>query len=128
MSLNFVPKRGKTEAEIYFLEGDSAIDPLSESGGGPIDVGAVALQFTLWNLSRPRLRRAIFLDEPFIHLKGVEPNERALDVIKSISNELGIQVLMVSDERVSRSSILERSDKVFETKKRKSISHTKEIT
>lgn len=127
LNLDFVPKRGKTEAEIYYEKGGEQMDPMAESGGGPIDIGAFALRPTLWSLARPRSRNLLVLDEPFAHLKGMTTNQKALNLVKEVSEKLKIQVLMVSDERVPRQMIVDSADKMFETVMKKGITEVKEV-
>ena len=55
----------------------------------------------------------MLLDEPFIRLKGEDANRRALAIVKEISKSLGLQIIMVSDERVSREDIIANADRVF---------------
>ena len=57
----------------------------------------------------------LILDEPFKHLKGEQANRRMLDMVKQISEKLGIQIIMVSDERVSRAATVEATDLLIET-------------
>jgi len=117
----FVQRRNKTECDLYFKRDVNKIDPLSASGGGAVDVAAFALRVASWSMENPKSRPVLLLDEPFKHLKGEVANLRVLEMIKSISKKLGIQIIMVSDERIPREDIIANADKVFETKIRKGI-------
>lgn len=114
LQLDFVERRNKTECDIYFVREAIHIDPFS-GGGGAIDVAAFALRVALWSMASPKSRPTLILDEPFKHLKGEEANKRVLQMVSQISKKLGLQVIMVSDERVSRETTIEFADKLFET-------------
>lgn len=114
LKLNFQEKRGKTEVEILFTRRGMEFPPLGSAGGGTIDVASLAVQIAYWSMRQDRkIRPLLLLDEPFSQLKGVEANRRALVIIKEISYKLGLQIIMVSDERVPREDILNNADKVF---------------
>jgi DNA repair exonuclease SbcCD ATPase subunit len=113
--LEFVERRNKTECDIYFTRDGYKVDPIEESGGGAIDVAAFALRIASWSMTMPHTRNIAILDEPFKHLKGAKENEQVLDMIKEISNKLGIQIITVSDERIDRSEIALRADKMLIT-------------
>jgi DNA repair exonuclease SbcCD ATPase subunit len=114
LELDFVERRNKTECDIYFVRDGLKIDPFS-GGGGAIDVAAFALRVAMWTMQQPKSRPALILDEPFKHLKGEEANRKVLEMVSKISKKLGIQIIMVSDERVSRETTMEFADKLFET-------------
>ncbi len=111
--VQFEERRGKTECDLLFRRGDQVMSPLSSSGYGAVDVAAFALRVACWSMSR-RTRPVLILDEPFKHLKGEECNRLAIQMVQEISRELGLQVIMVSDERAPREDILEGADRAFE--------------
>jgi len=119
--VEFVQRRNKTECDLYFDRDGNRMEPLLASGGGAVDVAAFALRIASWSMQRPKSRNVIILDEPFKHLKGVRENILVLDMVKEISNKLGVQIIMVSDERIDREEIVMRADKVFETKTKKEV-------
>jgi len=128
LKVNFHEKRGKTEVELLFVRDELEFPPLGNAGGGAIDVAALALQIAYWSMRRDKqVRPILLLDEPFSRLKGEDANRRALMMITQISHKLGVQVIMVSDERVPREDILENSDKVFEVVKTAGKSSVKTI-
>lgn len=92
----FERKRGKTEAVLVFERKGKQIDPISSSGGGPVDLAAFALRLSCIMLSRPRLRRVLVMDEPF---KSPSPHyrERVRKLIETLSEELGIQFILVTN-------------------------------
>jgi ABC-type thiamine transport system ATPase subunit len=55
----------------------------------------------------------LLLDEPFSRLKGEDANRRALAVLQEISDKLGLQIIMVSDERMPREDIIDNANRVF---------------
>lgn len=121
----FVQRRNKTECDLYFTRGENRLDPLSSTGVGAVDVAAFALRVASWSMLFPKPINTLVLDEPFKHLKGEEANKRVLDMIKEISQKLNLQILMVSDERISREQIIESADKVFEVSIKNGVSTVK---
>ena len=65
----------------------------------------------------------LILDEPLKHLKGNDMPEKGAELIRSISEKLGIQVIMVSHDP----ALISEADKVFSVKIRNGISEVKEI-
>lgn len=126
LQLDFVERRSKTECDIYFVRDGIKIDPFS-GGGGAIDIAAFALRVALWSMQQPKTRQTLILDEPFKHLKGEEANRKVLEMVSKISEKLGIQIIMVSDERVSREVTVEYADKLFETSIDNGVSKVEEI-
>ena len=114
LKVEFVERRNKTECDLTFVRGENQIDPLTASGVGAVDVASFALRIASWSMARPRTRNTIILDEPFKHLKGQEANQRVLDMINEISRKLDVQIIMISDERISREDIIASADRVFE--------------
>ena len=86
-------------------------------------MAAFALRVASWSMQFPRTRDVLILDEPFKHLKGEEANRKVLEMVKEISSKLGLQIIMVSDERISRTATIEAADKVFETSIKKGVTN-----
>lgn len=122
ISLNFQTQRGKTGASIFFLKNGEPLDPLSEAGGGVVDVAALGLQISLWTLQSPRTRNLLILDEPLKWLKGGELPDKGAEMIKQISHKLGLQILMVSHAP----ELIAHADKVFHVRQTKGISYVRE--
>jgi DNA repair exonuclease SbcCD ATPase subunit len=124
LKINFMEKRGKTEAEILFCRRDMELPPIGFTGGGAIDIASLALRIAYLSMRQDRkVRPFLLLDEPFSRLKGENANKRALAIIQEISRNLGLQIIMVSDERVPREDIISNADRVFETSQnRKGVS------
>jgi DNA repair exonuclease SbcCD ATPase subunit len=125
LSIEFVQRRNKTECDLFFMRNGNPVEPLEGSGGGPADVASFALRVASWSMQRPRSRNVLILDEPFKHLKGENENKRVLDMIHKISIKLKVQIIMVSDERISREATIDATDRLFEVSIRKEISQIK---
>ena len=116
----FELRRGKTEADFWFVRDGARMNPKESTGLGSVDIAGTSLRPALWSLRRPRNRATLFLDEPFKHLKGAEANSRALSMLKGIceprpeQNWPGIQIIMIADERAPKDELLEVSDRLFE--------------
>lgn len=97
--IHFDKKRGKTEARMVFVDRDSGeeIDPVSESGGGVVDVASFALRLAAMVMMKPKPRQALLLDEPLKFLsKNYRPRVR--DLLESLSEDLGIQIIMITHD------------------------------
>jgi hypothetical protein len=118
--VDFVPRRNRTECDLKFTRANwkgDVIDPIDNSGGGPIDVAAFALRVASLTMQRPRKRMTLILDEPGKMIKGEKANRRFLSMIQEVSRRLKLQVIMVSDERIDRADIVAHADRVFEVTK-----------
>ena len=125
LKVKFIQRRNKTECDLIFVRDDMEIDPMEESGLGAVDVAAFTLRIASWSMERPRTHNTIILDEPFKHLKGEVANKRVLDMINEISKRLGIQIIMISDERIPREDIITAADRAFEVSIKNRISQIK---
>jgi hypothetical protein len=97
--IDFVEKRGKTEAKlIFFRNGIDFCDPLNEVPGGVIDLAAFALRIACLMLSRPRLRKVLILDEPYKFLNGEDYQEQVKGMLEELSQKLGIQFIIITDD------------------------------
>lgn len=123
----FVQKRNKTECELSFVRDGARMNPMTDSGGGAIDIAALALRVCLWSIQRPRSRNTLVLDEPFKHLKGIGPNRLAIQMIKQLSEKLRLQIIMVSDERVPMVEIEKGADRIFEVSIKNRVSKVEVI-
>lgn len=121
--LDFDQKRNHTEANIY-LENKSGekIKPLDNLGGGVIDITSVALQISFWSMTNPRLSPILILDEPLRFLKGDTLPEKGAQLLKKISEELGIQILLISHQEEQ----IKSADKIFKIQKLKNRSNVEE--
>jgi hypothetical protein len=119
IEIEFVQRRNTVEADLFFVRGGNRYDPMDSTGYGTVDVASFALRMAEWSILQPRPRKLLVLDEPFKHIKGEEANARAIQMVAQLSRKLGVQVLMVSDERASRAAVMEGADRVFEVAMRK---------
>jgi ABC-type dipeptide/oligopeptide/nickel transport system ATPase subunit len=93
--IHFEQKRGSTVAQLVFSRNGQELSPLEASGGGAVDVAAFALRAACLVLHRPRLRRVLFLDEPFKFVsKEFQPAIKSM--LEQLSKDLKIQVIMVT--------------------------------
>lgn len=93
--VDFVSRRGQSEADLLFERRGETLNALDGSGGGPVDVAAFALRVCLWALRRPRTRPLLVLDEPFRFLsRDLQP--RAGDMLGDLSRRLGLQFILVT--------------------------------
>jgi len=115
--IDFELRRGKTEANLFFERGGHKFHPLSSSGLGAVDIAAFALRLCLWCLMVRKSAPVFILDEPFKHLKGKRANQLAIQMLHELSQKLGLQIIIVSDERAVREDIIAGADRVFLVKK-----------
>lgn len=108
LKINFEIKRGKTECKILFERGGEEFDPLFSSGGGAIDVAAMALRITMNLINKPAYRNILILDEPFRFLSE-KYHEKASSMLSEISKRLSLQIIMVTHLR----GLVHGADKVF---------------
>ena len=119
--LEFVPKRNKSEAELFLeTEHGHRINPNSSSGGGLCDVISFALRMSLFNLKKGKKNNSIFLDEPFKFLKGRK--SKAVELLRKIQKDIGIQFIITSDGRGD-----DDADRVFEVKQKDLVSSVRMI-
>jgi len=112
-SINFNISRGKTEAELVFLDQKTKreIDPMNASGGGVVDLTSFALRIACYALENGT-DNVIILDEPFRFLSR-DLQSRAGEILKTLSKRMNLQIILVSHI----GEIINIADKVFEVKK-----------
>jgi DNA repair exonuclease SbcCD ATPase subunit len=94
----FEQKRGKTEARMVFVRDEIEINPKEASSGGALDVASFALRLACLIYEKPPRRRLLILDEPFKNVNGKVHQKRVASMITTITEELGIQLVMVTDD------------------------------
>jgi len=95
--IEFVERRGKTEAILRFTKDGWPVDPLAGAGGGSQDIAAFALRLACISLKFPAPRRVLVLDEPFIGIHK-DLHSRVIAMLKVLSDELGFQFILVTHE------------------------------
>lgn len=98
--IEFTRKRNRTEAVIQFERNGMLVDPMSASGGGVVDVAAFALRVACLTLQKD-LEQVLVLDEPFKFLSK-EYRPRVRQLLETLSQELGVQILMITHLDVLR--------------------------
>lgn len=118
----FIERRNKNECDLYFVRDEQRIKPTDASGGGTIDIAAFALRIASWSMQRPRSRNTIILDEPMRFVSAAY-QERASQMIKEISERMGLQFIIVTHNPVLASY----ADRTFEVTIKKGISKIKQL-
>lgn len=120
-TVKFEIKRGRTEANLILLDKDgNNINPMTDTGGGVVDLVSFALRIATWSLGKTD--NIIILDEPFRFIsKDLIP--KAAEIINQLSNKLNLQFIIVTHIQ----ELAEMSDKIFEVKMKNNISHLQEI-
>jgi DNA repair exonuclease SbcCD ATPase subunit len=115
--VEFVSKRNKTEATVTVKKEDGEpVRPTDAHGGGVVEVVAFCLRLALWNIHRTS--DTFLFDEPFTALKGKDYQLKARNVMKQLSDRLGIQMVIISHE----ATIIEGVDRVIQITQRKGVS------
>ena len=89
---------GRMDCHMKVMEGDEEFDPVDEMGGGMVDVISFALRVVMWHLNKPRTRPTIILDEPFKFMGHGDLQERAGQLLRTISEKLGLQFIIITHE------------------------------
>ena len=109
LQVTFEIKRGKVEMDFQLERDGDVIDPYAV-GGGVVDTISLALRFCCWAISQKEVRPIMMMDEPLKWLKGGALPEKGAEMIKEISEQLGIQVIMVSHAP----ELIAGADRVFD--------------
>lgn len=116
---------------LYFEKDGVRMLPGKETGGGCIDVGAFAFRVSGLMINRcfknKNLQKVLILDEPGKHIKGMDANKKFIEMIRLISRKTGIQIIMVSDERIPIKDIIDGADRVFEVVNTDGVSKVEQI-
>lgn len=95
-SMVFEDKRNQTEARCVLKdESGNEFDPISENGGGLVDLIAFGLRLACLMLIKPRPRKVLVLDEPF---RFISANYRSglTELLETLCEELDLQIIMVT--------------------------------
>jgi len=108
--LRFEKKRNQIECYPIVLDGKNELRPKDDLGGSVVDVISLALRTVLWSIEKPRSRNFFILDEPFKNLGRNEELLLAGQILKDISNDLKLQLIIVTHS----SEFAEIADTVYE--------------
>ena len=117
----FELKRGRTEAEIGLEKNGIAVNPMDATGGGVVDLMSFALRIACWGISKTR--NTIVLDEPFkfLSVSPVNLRERAGEMLKTLSEKMGLQVIMVTHDH----EMIATADRIFRVTQSAGISEVR---
>lgn len=118
--LDFEVKRGKTEAGIYFEQNGYKMKPFDSYGGGVLDIASFALRVACWSLGNTN--NTIILDEPIKNL-DVENMPKAIELLKQLSEKLGIQFIIVTHNEM----IAEIANTVYKVVKNGEVSEARRM-
>ncbi|MDE2095803.1 MAG: hypothetical protein KGL39_00990 [Patescibacteria group bacterium] len=97
--IDFTRKRERTEAELIFFRDDLELrDPAKEGGIGQVDVAALALRLACLKMAQPAPRLFVAADEPLKNINGEEYQNRVGELLMTLSREMGVQMLFISDD------------------------------
>lgn len=104
--VEFELKRGRTEARIFLLKNGYEVDPMTDNGGGLVDLLSFSLRFSAWSLSKSA--PVVIMDEPF---KWLDPARKrmAFAILKELSIRLKLQVIAVTYD----SELTELADQII---------------
>jgi len=95
--VEFVERRGKTEAVMQLVRDGESVDPMAAAGGGVVDLAAFAARLAKLVLSKPSRRRLLVLDEPFRFIsRDLRPRVREL--IETLAEEMAVQFVLVTHD------------------------------
>lgn len=114
--------RNKPETYMYVVIDGNRRSLKDEQGGGVADLVAFSLRVILWALSGKHTDNVMILDEP---LRFVDKAHLTIcgEMIKSLSNLLGIQFILVTHE----SQLFEQADKSFLVEQVNGVSTVQEV-
>ena len=119
---NFVQRRNKTECDLLFIKnGNETDDILNSGGGGVADIASFALRIALWCIKKTR--PTFLLDEPGKFIHDAEYQGKVSEMIKKLSEELKIQIIIISDLPF----ITRCADKVFVVTNERGTAFIKEM-
>lgn len=118
--VSFVEKRNQTECEMVFVRDGNECDPMDSSGGGAIDIASIALRMAIWSIKKTRAIQ--ILDEPAKFLSR-DMQEKCSELIKMLSAELGIQMIIVSHIP----EMITAADRIINVENKQGYSIVKEI-
>lgn len=121
--VEYVLKRDQPEVILRPTKGEMVYDPKFTGGIGVVDVCSFALRYVCWALMEERSASIMFHDEPFKFVHGKEENLRLGEMVKNMSDLLGLQVILVSGE----SALINSADKAFKVTMENDISQVEMV-
>jgi len=88
-------KSGRMEARCLLERDGVSFDPLTQCGGGVIDIVAFALRVAALSLARPRPRQIIIADEPFRFVSR-DYRPAVARMIEVLAERTGMQFVIVT--------------------------------
>jgi DNA repair ATPase RecN len=122
--LKFEQKRNRSTARPVICEGEAEYNAKEDLGGGMVDLVSFALRIVVWSMQHTMTRPTIILDEPMKFVGQGELLGRAAAFIKNISQELGIQFILLTHEP----QLAEIADKAWDVTHSNGKSKVKERT
>jgi DNA repair exonuclease SbcCD ATPase subunit len=122
--LDFKERRNQFECEPKVIEGETELIPKDDMGGGVLDVISFAFRIVLWYFEKPRSRAVFVLDEPMKFVGKGDLLMKAGQMIKQVSNRLGIQIIMVTHEP----ELTEIADRAWQVTHNGKVSKVKLLT
>jgi len=105
--VEFVTRRNQTECDMLFVRNGNECEPIDSSGGGALDIASLALRMAVWSIKKTRAIQV--LDEPAKFLSR-DLQDKASTMLSTLSDELGIQLILVSHIP----EMISAADKVFD--------------
>lgn len=93
--IDFVSKRGRTEAVPIFERDGLTVDPIDAAGGGVVDIAAFALRLASVVSSMPQCRRVLILDEPWKHV-SVALRPKVARMLETLSEQMKVQIIITT--------------------------------
>lgn len=130
--IEFDLKGGRVGANVWLTNGEN-LEKIENRGGGIRDFVSVLLRVMFKKMSHPQLEGPIVLDESIKFLHSIEKDRsyvtRAYKFLKEISESLGIQFILVTNNMDVQSSqdIIDSIDKLFTVKLTQGVSSIKEV-
>jgi len=101
--------RNKFSCFPIVLENENEYVPSEDMGVGILDIISFAFRIVMWSLHSPRPRNFFLLDEPMKFIGKGELLERAVSMIREISERMDLQFIIVTHEP----QIAENADKAY---------------
>jgi hypothetical protein len=95
--IKFESKRNATSVAFLLLKDGEEQELMGGSGGGVVQLCSVALRLALHQMKTPGSRNTIIIDEGLSALRGRDNMERVYKMLDTMSEKLGVQIIMISN-------------------------------